>query len=156
MQYVFTLFVLILFPALVLSNNNIHVLEYSKWTIHYNCEKRGAEFFYYETVADTGSIKRLKSFHKEPKLPQRCQQFSNFKSYQSAVDDGLKSTVKYDLGHMVHQNIWDHNNNYMYESNSMANVIPQQSNQNRNGAEFVYVSSYISLQNIEEQGSTCQ
>lgn len=99
------------------------------WTVWYNCNKRGYEAFYYKTVPDAGNLERYEPFHHEKRIPRRCRQTSTW-SYKLPKD----SPIKYDRGHGVHQNIWDHDQRLMKFSNSMANIVPQASKLNRWGA----------------------
>lgn len=118
---------LLIVSAAAYSTGNIIKLQYSQWTIYYNCEKRGFEYFYYKTVPDNGDKKRYKTFGQEKRLPEKCRQFST-KPYKSPG-----KTMRYDRGHGVHQNLWDHSEDLMAQSNSMANIVPQEANLNRRG-----------------------
>lgn len=139
-------------------------LQYDFFFIQYNCDKKGFDYFEYDTVKDTGNLPRLEPFHQEERLPKDCRQKSTgtykkpkliaSKEYidvamQKIKDDGfvkafkdsmknaqpltVESNQQFDRGHGNHQNIWDHNAKYMYETNSMANVVPQDSELNRKG-----------------------
>lgn len=147
-------------------------LEYSVFSIRYNCDMRGYDSFEYETVPDSGNIDRYKPFHLEKGISQECSQkttntyknyahtsskgkFQKAKSFGADVfKNGLKNTIKskiqnvsrkkhegvvknsgqqFDRGHGVHQNIWDHNKAVMRETNSMANIVPQDRTLNRSG-----------------------
>jgi len=123
----FTLFFLFGLNLNATETNLIH-LQYGKWQIWYNCENRGYQVFNYTTVPDGGNLNRYSKFHQESTLPLECQQFST-SSYKSPKD----SIIKYDRGHGVHQNIWDHSRELMIKSNSMANIVPQASKLNRHG-----------------------
>jgi endonuclease G len=103
-------------------------LEYNSWSIEYNCENRGYQYFHYLTVPDGGSIERVSRFTKEMRLPKKCRQFktSSYKLPKGAP-------ISYDRGHGVHQNIWDNNKDLMKESNMMSNIVPQASKLNRSG-----------------------
>ena len=105
-------------------------LNYEHWEIIYNCENRGYEYFHYITYPDRGKLKRLKRFHQEQRLPESCQQYST-KTYASILPK--KSKQNFDLGHGVHQNLWDDRVSTMHSSNSMANILPQASKLNRYG-----------------------
>jgi endonuclease G len=103
-------------------------LKYDSWTTFYNCEKRGYEYFFYTTVPDTGMLKRYIPIKQEKLLPKKCQQFKT--SYYTRPNG---NSPKYDRGHGVHQNIWDHSKELMEQSNRMSNIVPQQARLNRKG-----------------------
>lgn len=103
-------------------------LEFDSWTIVYNCNKRGYEWFHYTTVPDQGSLDRIDRFYYEGRLPSECRQFST-NSYSLPKD----APIRYHRGHGVHQNIWDHDAFLMTESNSMANIVPQAADLNSRG-----------------------
>lgn len=103
-------------------------LDYGSWEIHYNCEKRGYEYFHYTTVPDTGNLDRYKPFHQEKRLPKKCRQYSK-KSYKRPKN----APIKYDRGHGVHSNLFDHSKKLMKQTNSFANIVPQAKKLNRRG-----------------------
>lgn len=104
------------------------VLPYKDFTIHYNCENRGYDMFYYKTEKDEGNYKRYEPFHLDTKIPKHCSQKSS-DSYKLPKS----SKVTYDRGHGVPQNVWDHKLFTMKETNLMTNIVPQESTQNRKG-----------------------
>lgn len=103
------------------------LLNYSNFGIKFNCEKRGYEYFIYDTVPDGGNNERVQKFYFENRLPTRCRQFST-ETYKSPI--GFQ---KFDRGHGVHQNIWDHDIELMTQTNVMANIVPQDRTLNRSG-----------------------
>jgi endonuclease G len=109
-------------------SQDIYTLSYDNWEIDYSCENRGYEYFHYTTVPDGGSLKRYSPFHQEKDLPSECRQFKT-SSYWLPKD----AAIRYDRGHGVHQNIWDHKKKLMKKSNLMSNIIPQASKLNRHG-----------------------
>ncbi|MDB2343149.1 DNA/RNA non-specific endonuclease [Porticoccaceae bacterium] len=115
--------------ATVKNSGEIHKLVFDNWVIHYNCDHRGYEFFYYTAGTDTGNLERYKPFHQENQLPKYCRQKST-----STYKLPKNFPLSYDRGHGVHQNIWDHSRELMKQSNSMANIVPQASKLNRRGA----------------------
>ena len=119
----------LLFSQQAISDDNIKTLQFKEWTIDYNCEHRGYEYFKYTVGADSGSFERYSPFHQEAKLPKDCRQFST-----STYRLPKTAPISYDRGHGVHQNIWDGSKELMKESNSMANILPQASKLNRRGA----------------------
>ena len=105
-------------------------LNFDHWEIIYNCDNRGYEYFHYITYPDSGKLSRVKRFHQEAQLPQNCQQFTTH-TYASVLPKNTEQN--YDLGHGIHQNLWDDNRATMQSSNSMANILPQASKLNRYG-----------------------
>lgn len=110
--------------------NNKLIVEYSKFTILMNCEKKGYDMFFYKTERDTGNLPRFEPFNLDKDVPSFCQQKSN-KTYSISKKNNSKYT--YDRGHGVHQNIWDNDIEVMKESNFMTNIVPQESYLNRKG-----------------------
>lgn len=117
---------ILLLPAVL--HAEIITLEYKHWTIDYNCEHRGYEFFHFKTVPDTGKLDRYKPFHQEQRLPEHCRQFST-DTYKTQVDGALA----YDRGHAVSSNLWDHDKELMKSSNLFSNIVPQAKRLNRHG-----------------------
>ncbi|CCQ09832.1 endonuclease precursor [Pseudoalteromonas luteoviolacea B = ATCC 29581] len=127
MKKIFCLFVLVFSAVLQADTKSLVYINYDSWQIWYNCEKRGYEYFHYTTVKDEGNLSRFSPFHQEDSLPENCRQFST-SPYRTDEDN-----PKFDRGHGVHQNIWDHSKELMERSNSMANIVPQASYLNRYG-----------------------
>ena len=98
--------------------SNLIEIDFGRWNIIYNCEKRGYEYFTYSTVPDSGLYSRFKPFHQETQLPKHCRQFST-DTYKQP-----EGAQQYHRGHGVHQNIWDHDETLMKQSNSFANIVP--------------------------------
>lgn len=106
-------------------------LEYKNFSINYSCSRAGYNYVVYNTVPDSGNLPRYQPFHLESRviteggacLPQRSSKTYKTKPGQPS----------YDRGHGVHQNIWDHDKTTMEETNSMANIVPQERTQNRSG-----------------------
>ncbi|KZX83307.1 hypothetical protein A3715_18315 [Oleiphilus sp. HI0009] len=125
-------FTAITFTGLSLAEDTVYEIQYDAWKIKYNCDKRGYEWFEYKTVTDTGSLERYHPFHQERSLPEECRQFSTG-SYKGQYNHPELGIQKYDRGHGVHQNIFDHREDLMKHSNLMSNIVPQESRLNRNG-----------------------
>lgn len=123
-------YTLILFwlTSSVCANNNLIQLDYDGFSIGYNCEMRGYEWFHYITGPDTGNEKRVSGFFQEERLPEHCRQFTTG-TYQSP-----RGAEQYDRGHGVHQNIFDHDAKIMKATNTMANIVPHERSLNRNGS----------------------
>jgi endonuclease G len=79
--------------------------------------------FQYNAQHDTGSYKRLKSFHIDPNVPSSCQQLSA-KTYK-------QKGQRYDRGHLVPANHLDYSKVAIRQSNFMTNILPQAANMNR-------------------------
>lgn len=104
-------------------------LDYGFYKVNYSCEHRGYNYLKYTTVKDSGKIKRYEPFHKEPELEKlNCPSQKTTNSYKKQY--GQK---QYHRGHGTHQNIWDHNLNYMKATNLMVNVVPHNGVQNASG-----------------------
>ena len=110
------------------ANENLIQLDYDGFSIGYNCEMRGYEWFYYITGPDTGNEERVSGFFQEERLPEHCRQFTTG-TYQSP-----RGAEQYDRGHGVHQNVFDHDAQVMKATNTMANIIPHERSLNRRGA----------------------
>ncbi|HHZ69883.1 MAG TPA: DNA/RNA non-specific endonuclease [Methylococcaceae bacterium] len=98
-------------------------LDYEGFTVWVDCDKRGAVKFQYNAQHDTGSYKRLKSFHIDPNVPSSCQQLSA-KTYK-------QKGQRYDRGHLVPANHLDYSKVAIRQSNFMTNILPQAANMNR-------------------------
>lgn len=119
------------------TNKNILVdLKYEHYLLQYNCDKGGYNYFIYNTVPDREvDLPRYSTFHTDYNVINKCKysedrvkKAKNTSSYKSP-----KNKPKYDRGHGVHQNIWDHDKQLMKETNYMSNIVPHQKTQNRNG-----------------------
>lgn len=130
-----------------IDSNSIHVegdnndglvvnIDYGFFQLEYNCDKGGFNNFSYNTVPDPHidfdrygpfkydkTIGELCNFDKE-----RIDIVNNTNTYRSP-----NGAFHYDRGHGNHQNIWDHDKNYMKITNFMSNIVPQQKTQNRSG-----------------------
>ena len=126
--------ILILLAAFIATNvqsKNIYQLDMGDYKISYNCKMRGYEMYEYTAHKDNGQLPRLRPFHQEQQLPKHCQQFTTG-TYKLGI--GKQSTsITYDLGHGAGQNHFDYSIDARYQSNSMANVVPQNSALNRTG-----------------------
>ena len=118
------------------SNDNVVVIDYGFYQLNYNCDKGGFDNFSYTTVPDSGNLDRYGSFHYDDQVGKLCnysnariRKAKNTKTYKSPS----RKHAQYDRGHGTHQNIWDHDKNLMKETNYMANIVPQEKNQNRRG-----------------------
>ncbi len=98
-------------------------LDYEGFTVWVDCSKRGAVMFQYTTDKDGGSFKRKSSFTLDPGVPAHCQQRSG-KTYKH-------SGVRYDRGHLVPANHFDHSKTAIAQTNFMTNILPQAANMNR-------------------------
>lgn len=114
-------------PAFTSPDPTNITLSFDAFTLSYNCEKRGYNWSHYKTFADMGNLKRFTPFHVEERLPRHCRQFTT-DSYKSP-----KGAPSFDRGHGVDQNPFDHNRELMRQTNSFANIVPQNSTLNRQG-----------------------
>lgn len=103
------------------------LLDYGFFTIDYSCEHKGYNYVMYETVRDTGSLDRYRGFHHEEQLPTDCRKKTTdtFKRPSGAT--------QYHRGHGIHSNLWDHSEELMRATNTMANVVPHEAYQNVHG-----------------------
>jgi endonuclease G len=103
-------------------------LDYGAFKVNYSCVHRGYNFVSYTSVPDGGSLDRYQPFHIDASLPSGCPSKNATRSYKTP-----KGAEKYDRGHGVHQNIFDHDAGIMRKTNFMTNIVPQQATLNRRG-----------------------
>lgn len=103
------------------------LLNYSTFGIKYNCTKRGFDYFMYNTIPDSGDNPRVEPFYQEQRLPEECRQFTT-NTYKTPM--GIQ---KFDRGHGVHQNIWDHDPEIMKQTNVFSNIVPHSRYLNQHG-----------------------
>jgi endonuclease G len=101
-------------------------LNYDNYSLLYNCQHRGYEVFWFNTVKDTGNLPRYEPFHAESRLPKRCRQYK-----ESPYGKG------YHRGHGVNSNPWDHSKHLMKQTNYFSNIVPQHAEQNAQNAQKV-------------------
>ena len=87
---------LAIFLSLSAHASEIKRIDYEGFAVWMDCDKRGAVKFQYNAQHDTGSFKRLKSFHIDPNVSSSCQQISA-KTYKQKCQ-------RYDRGHLVPAN----------------------------------------------------
>ncbi len=114
--------------TIVVSSFSLHAseikrIDYEGFTVWVDCDRRGAVKFQYNAQHDTGSFKRLKSFHIDPDVVASCQQLSA-KTYK-------QKGQRYDRGHLVPANHLDYSKVAIRQSNFMTNILPQVANMNR-------------------------
>ena len=80
--------------------SEIKRIDYEGFSVWVDCDKRGAVKFQYNVQRDTGSYKRLKSFHIDSDVSSSCQQLSA-KTYK-------QKGQRYDSGHLVPANHLDY------------------------------------------------
>ncbi len=103
---------------------NVKRIDYEGFTIWLDCEKRGAVKFEYDVKPDLGNHKRSNKFFPDLNVPKECQQYS-VNSYKAA------NGAKYDRGHLVPANHFDHSPSAIKSTNTMTNILPQAANMNR-------------------------
>ena len=106
-----------------LSNAVVIQRDFDAFTIWMDCDVRGAWVFYYETVPDTGNLPRLDTFYKDNVIPDECQ-VATRGTYPRPID-------KFDRGHLVPQNHFDHDVELRRQTNIITNVLPQTLTMNR-------------------------
>lgn len=117
-------------------NNEKYVtVNFEHYELEFNCERGGYNHFAYTTVPDSGELERYPTFKGYKEIIDSCgysgdvaKASQNTNTYKSP-----KGKDTYDRGHGVHQNIWDHNKEYMMQTNYMINIVPHESKQNRQG-----------------------
>ena len=117
----------IMSPIVTKENDNMYLLEFQKFDVLYDCNHLGYELFFFNLDKDVGSEKRVKQFHTETSLPASCRAKDLYKDYLKYSED------TYDRGHGVDSNAMDDSINSMTDTNSLANVAPQDSDLNRHG-----------------------
>ena len=104
-------------------------IDYGFFEVNYSCEHRGFNYLNYRTVPDQGSYPRHEPFYDEPGLTRAdCPPQKTTRSYKKRAGQ-----AQYHRGHGNHQNIWDHNKDWMVLTNRMTNVVPHNGVQNASG-----------------------
>lgn len=102
-----------------------------EWTNWLSEEFRGSVRFEYHSYYDCGNEKRKNGFSKDREVDPKYQQ-SNGKTYEPLCSaEGPSSCVRYDRGHQVPANHFDHVKDAIYKTNSMTNILPQVDEMNR-------------------------
>jgi DNA/RNA endonuclease G (NUC1) len=127
MRKVISIF-LALFAASVFADtpHKVFTVDNTIYQTTYDCTYKGYLFFSTSLSKDTGNTPRVKPFHQEQKLPPECR-VQNTSPYNKV------NGVSYDLGHGVSSNAWDDSVADETVTNSLVNVVPQESNLNRHG-----------------------
>jgi endonuclease G len=117
------------------NNEKYITINFDHYELEFNCERGGYNHFSYTTVPDTGELSRYPTFKGYKDIIQSCNYQGDFAkaSQNTNTYKSPKGKSTYDRGHGVHQNIWDHNKEYMKETNYMINIVPHESKQNRQG-----------------------
>lgn len=117
------------------NNEKYITINFEHYELEFNCERGGYNHFSYTTVPDSGELNRYPTFKGYKEIIDNCgysgevaKASQNTNTYKSP-----KGKTTYDRGHGVHQNIWDHNKEYMMQTNYMINIVPHESKQNRQG-----------------------
>ncbi len=98
-------------------------LDYEGFTVWLDCSRRGAVKFRYIAQPDTGKLDRLHMFSIDSNVPYRCQ--------QTATAPYTHPNVRYDRGHLVPANHFDHSEKALKQSNFVTNTLPQVAEMNR-------------------------
>ena len=110
-------------------------INFEHYELEFNCERGGYNHFSYNTVEDGGQHKRYPTFLGYKEIGNLCNYSEErYKlSQKTSTYKSPKGALTYDRGHGVHQNIWDHNKEFMKQTNYMINIVPHESKQNRQG-----------------------
>ena len=117
-------------------NNEKYVtINFEHYELEFNCERGGYNHFSYTTVPDSGELNRYPTFKGYEYIIESCNYQGDVAKASQNTDTykSPKGKSTYDRGHGVHQNIWDHNKEYMKQTNYMINIVPHESKQNRQG-----------------------
>lgn len=117
-------------------NNEKYVtINFEHYELEFNCERGGYNHFSYTTVPDSGELNRYPTFNGYEDIIESCNYQGDVAKASQNTDTykSPKGKTTYDRGHGVHQNIWDHNKEYMKQTNYMINIVPHESKQNRQG-----------------------
>jgi endonuclease G len=117
----------------VFENNEKYVtISFEHYELEFNCQRGGYNHFSYTTVRDSGKLDRYAKFSGYEDIGKLCK-YDPKRAKLSQNKETYKSPSGYDRGHGVHQNIWDHSEKLMKETNYMINIVPQEAKQNRQG-----------------------
>lgn len=119
----FLVMVLVILSHVASAEEKLLQLEYEGFTLWFNCQRHGAEFFRYTAKADVGNVPRREQFTLDPNVPAACQQ-KNAKTYKHPG-------VAFDRGHLVPANHMDFSVAASTQSNYMTNIMPQTATSNR-------------------------
>lgn len=109
------------------SESEIRHLSYEGYEVWLDCDRRGPILFHYTASADTGDFPRERGYRKDPAIDSTCQSFSD-DTFQSVLDD---NQPKYDVGHQVPANHFDHSEAAIWTTNHWTNLLPQTASMNR-------------------------
>ena len=112
------------FKALCHSNADVKAVAYTGFEVWESRAVRGAFRFAYDATMDCGKLARLGSFCTDKAFPANCQQTSG-KAYPAV------GGTKFDRGHLVPSNHFDHDAVAIQETNRMTNILPQVDLMNR-------------------------
>ena len=105
--------------------NCSQIIDKTVFTVCYDYKMKGAKYVAYTVdgnLANSGEhIKKRPNFYAENKIPVK---------YRSYPDDYTHSG--YDRGHMANHADFDYSANILYQTYSMANIVPQNPEVNRN------------------------
>lgn len=120
-------------PSPVTPDPALVTLDYSGFTLQYDCVRHIALRYEYRLDADTGSAARPSTFKLDPALPAGCAQQTSTGTYASVV-------TGWDRGHLVTSNHMDASTALIARANYMTNIVPQAARLNQgiwNDAEDV-------------------
>ena len=105
------------------------VIDYHRFTVYYDCNRRGYDYSTFTAYADNGSLPRYEPFHKEPLLEgYDCPSQKTTSLYKKTPGN-----PQYHRGHGITSNHNDDSEYYMSLTNRMTNVVPHNGVQNSRG-----------------------
>ena len=118
-------------PQVQQISTDVYKLDFNKFTVYYDCVEGGYVLFSTALSKDQGNNQRYSPFHQESALPKECQKNVNYSELHDSKENSLH--LSYDKGHGIDNNSMDEKMQYMYDTNSYSNIVPQESNLNRHG-----------------------
>ncbi|MEG3765067.1 DNA/RNA non-specific endonuclease [Alteromonas sp. 14N.309.X.WAT.G.H12] len=105
------------------------VIDYHRFTVYYDCNRRGFDYSTFVAHEDVGDLPRYEPFNKEPLL-------ENYDCPSQKTTSSYKKTPghpQYHRGHGITSNHNDDSEYYMSLTNRMTNVVPHNGVQNTRG-----------------------
>jgi endonuclease G len=108
-----------LYQKVTAAEPEYRIIQSESYSIFVNCARRAADVVMYGITADVGNAKRVSNFHRDTRVPARCQQLATG-TYRGNLDG-----FAYHRGHLMAFNHKDDNDALALETNSMVNILPQ-------------------------------
>lgn len=109
------------------SQDGVLEIHYEGFTVWVDCGMRSPVLFHYVAEADGGSLPRASGYAIDPEVPLKCQPTST-DTFQSVLE---RAAPRYDVGHMVPANHFDHSETAITQTNFWTNLQPQTASMNR-------------------------